>query len=50
MTKLQNFTWKDEKDVDYTWAKLKEYRRKIIAAKPAAKGLYNDEALLVTVW
>ncbi|KAA8615111.1 Retrotran-gag-2 domain-containing protein [Pyrenophora tritici-repentis] len=46
MTKLQNFTWKDEKDVDYTWAKLKEYRRKIIAAKPAAKGLYNDEALL----
>ncbi|KAA8619413.1 Dimer-Tnp-hAT multi-domain protein [Pyrenophora tritici-repentis] len=46
MTKLQNFTWKDEKDVDYMWAKLKEYRRKIIAAKPAAKGLYNDEALL----
>ncbi|CAA9957830.1 hypothetical protein PTMSG1_01410 [Pyrenophora teres f. maculata] len=37
---------KDEKDVDYTWAKLKEYRRKIIAAKPAAKGLYNNEALL----
>ena len=46
MTKLQNFSWKDEKDVDYAWGKLKEYRRKIIAAKPATKGLYSDETLL----
>lgn len=46
MAKLQNFSWEDEKNVDYAWAKLKEYRRKIVAAKPAAKGLYDDEALL----
>lgn len=46
MTKLQNFSWKDGKDVDYAWTKLKDYRRKIIASKPVAKGLYSDDALL----
>ncbi|KAG9384375.1 hypothetical protein A1F94_003922 [Pyrenophora tritici-repentis] len=30
MTKLQNFTWKDEKDVDYTWAKLKNTAARLL--------------------
>lgn len=29
------------------WNKLKETRRKIVSAKPSAKGQYDDEALML---
>ena len=44
---LHDFSWNDKFTVIDAWNKLKEIRRKIIAAKPSAKGQYDDESLLL---
>lgn len=46
MAELHAFSWNKEESIEYAWAKLKGYRRKIIAANPSFKELYDDEALL----
>lgn len=47
MTSIQNFTFNKETGIDGSWSKLKEYRRKVIAANTAMKNAYPDEALLL---
>ncbi|RFU24806.1 hypothetical protein B7463_g11532, partial [Scytalidium lignicola] len=47
MTKLQTFEFDDKKGLDVAWTKLKEYRRKAIAANAALKTAYSDEALFL---
>ena len=49
MTKLQNFTFEKDVGIDGSWTKLKEYRRKIVAANAAMKNAYPDEALLLVL-
>ena len=44
---LHDFSWDDKFTVVDAWNKLKEIRRKIVAAKPSAKGQYDDESLLL---
>ena len=44
---LHDFSWNDKFTVIDAWNKLKEIRRKIVAAKPSAKGQYDDESLLL---
>lgn len=47
MTSLQNFIFDKDVGIDGSWTKLKEYRRKIIAANGAMRNAYPDEALLL---
>ena len=49
MTKLQNFTFEKDVGIDGSWTKLKEYRRKIVAANAVIKNAYPDEALLLVL-
>jgi hypothetical protein len=44
---LHDFSWNDKFTVIDAWNKLKEIRRRIVAAKPSAKGQYDDESLLL---
>lgn len=47
MTRIQNFTFNKDTGIDGSWSKLKEYRRKVIAANAVMKNAYPDEALLL---
>lgn len=47
MTKLQNFEYDKSVGIDDSWTKLREYRRKLIAANGAMRLMYPDEALLL---
>lgn len=47
MTRLQNFEFDKEKGIDACWSKLREYRRKLIAADSNLKQTYPDQALLL---
>lgn len=44
---LNNFEFTSELTIMDAYNKLKEIRRKIVSAKPSAKGQYDDEALLL---
>jgi Reverse transcriptase (RNA-dependent DNA polymerase)/gag-polypeptide of LTR copia-type len=44
---LHDFSWNEKYTIIDAWNKLKELRRKIIAAKPTAKGQYDEEALFL---
>jgi hypothetical protein len=45
MTKIQTFAFGEDKGIFVAWAKLKEYRRKLIAADSNLKATYPDAAL-----
>ena len=47
MGKITQFTFDKKAGLDSSWAKLKEYRRKLIAAKGVMKSAYPDEALFL---
>jgi hypothetical protein len=47
MTKIQTFVFDEPKGIFVAWAKLKEYRRKVIAADSNLKATYPDAALFL---
>jgi hypothetical protein len=47
MTKIQTFVFDEQKGIFVAWAKLKEYRRKAIAADSNLKTIYPDAALFL---
>jgi hypothetical protein len=47
MTKIQMFIFDEEKGIFVAWAKLKEYRCKVIAADSNLKMTYPDAALFL---
>ena len=47
MTKLQTFQLDESKGLDHAWIKLKQYRRKAIAADSNLKNTYSDNALFL---
>ena len=47
MTRLQTFMYNKTKGINYAQTKLKEYRRKLVAAKSSMKQAYPEEALLL---
>jgi hypothetical protein len=47
MTSLQNFVFDKDVGIDGSWTKLKEYRRKLIAANGAMRNAYPDDALFL---
>jgi hypothetical protein len=44
---LHDFTWNNNFTIIDAWNKLKEIRRKIIAAKPLARTQYDDDSLML---
>lgn len=44
---LNNFEFTGDLTINDAWNKLKDLRRKIIAAKPTSKGQYDDESLML---
>lgn len=44
---LYSFVWNDSLTIIDAWNKLKDIRRKIIAAKPLARAQYDDNSLMI---
>ena len=47
LTKIATFEFRQEMGLDNSWAKLKEFRRKLISADPIMKNAYPDAALFL---
>ncbi|KAI1663808.1 Short chain type dehydrogenase [Pyrenophora tritici-repentis] len=47
MTRIQTFTFDSESTIIGSWEKLKDYRRKLVAADADTNGAYKDSALLL---
>jgi hypothetical protein len=47
MTKIQTFTFDSESTILGSWEKLKDYRRKLVAAHADTNGAYKDSSLLL---
>ena len=47
MTALQNFVYDKEVGMDSSWTKLKEYRRKLVAADASMKTAYPDTSIFL---
>ncbi|KAI1507677.1 hypothetical protein Ptr86124_013394 [Pyrenophora tritici-repentis] len=47
MTRIQTFTFDSESTIIGSWEKLKDYRRKLVAADADTDGAYKDSALLL---
>ena len=47
LTKIVTFQFCKEMSLDNSWAKLKEFRRKLISADPIMKNAYPDAALFL---
>ncbi|KAI1003498.1 hypothetical protein K3495_g4707 [Podosphaera aphanis] len=45
MSAIQNFEYTEESKIDSSWTKLKEYRRKVIAANTCYAAVYPDDVL-----
>ncbi|KAF7574375.1 hypothetical protein PtrM4_059980 [Pyrenophora tritici-repentis] len=49
MTRIQTFTFNPGNTIVGSWEKLKEYRRKLVAADADTNGAYKDSALLLVL-
>jgi hypothetical protein len=47
MTRIQTFTFDPDSTIVGSWEKLKDYRRKLVAADADTEGAYKDSALLL---
>ncbi|KAI1000195.1 hypothetical protein K3495_g8003 [Podosphaera aphanis] len=47
MTRIQTFTFDEDKGIFAAWSLLKDHRRKLVAANPNLRQTYPDEALFL---